>query len=198
MARDERAPERGELPLLQGKRLMLRPARDDDAHALAEILAEPEVARWWGRHDLEDVRAELRARPSFAILVEDVVAGWLQVDEETDRDYPSVAFDIALTSALHGRGYGREALRLAIRHFLERGHHRFTIDPALENERAVRCYAAVGFKPVGVLRAYGRAPDGGWRDGLLMDLLAEEIEAPRPAGARGRAIPATDVESCHG
>ena len=28
---------------------------------------------------------------------------------------------------------------------------------------------------VGVLRAYERAPDGSWRDGLLMDLLADEL-----------------------
>jgi len=53
-----------------------------------------------------------------------------------------------------------------------RGHHRFTIEPDLENERAIRSYAAVGFKPVGVLRSYGRDPaGGGWRDGLLMDLM---------------------------
>jgi aminoglycoside 6'-N-acetyltransferase len=28
---------------------------------------------------------------------------------------------------------------------------------------------------VGVLRSYERAPDGSWRDGLLMDLLADEL-----------------------
>ena len=64
---------------------------------------------------------------------------------------------------------------MAIDHLADaRGHHRFTIDPAADNERAVRCYAAVGFKPVGVLRRYWRGPDGLWRDGLLMDMLADE------------------------
>jgi aminoglycoside 6'-N-acetyltransferase len=29
-----------------------------------------------------------------------------------------------------------------------------------------------GFKPVGLMREYWRDPDGVWRDGLLMDLLA--------------------------
>jgi aminoglycoside 6'-N-acetyltransferase len=62
-------------------------------------------------------------------------------------------------------------LRLAIEHFVAKGHHRFTIDPDPRNERAVRSYAAVGFKPVGILRAYERNPDGGWNDGLLMDLV---------------------------
>jgi aminoglycoside 6'-N-acetyltransferase len=66
--------------------------------------------------------------------------------------------------------------RLAIEHFVAKGHHRFTIDPATDNERAIRSYAAVGFKPVGVLRAYGRNPDGGWHDGLLMDLIVLDGE----------------------
>jgi aminoglycoside 6'-N-acetyltransferase len=169
--------DREALPLLDGARLLLRPVCADDAAALTDILTEPEVARWWGRNDIDSVREEMRAQPSFVIVVDGAVAGWLHVHEETDPDYPSVAFDIALTTAVHGEGYAQEALRVSIRHFIDRGHHRFTIDPAVDNERAVRCYAAVGFKPVGVLRAYERAPDGRWRDGLLMDLLADEFNS---------------------
>ena len=56
----------------------------------------------------------------------------------------------------------------------ERGHHRITIDPAVDNEVAIRCYRALGFRPVGVLREYETLPDGTRRDGLLMDLLAAE------------------------
>jgi len=148
----------------------------DDAQALTDILVQPEVARWWGHNDIESVREELRAQPSFAIVIGGAVAGWLHVHEETEPDYPSVAFDIVLAPALQGRGYGQEALRVAIRHFIARGHHRFSIDPSETNERAIRCYSAVGFKPVGILRAYERAPDGTWRDGLLMDLLAAEFD----------------------
>lgn len=163
------------LPTLQGERVLLRPAQLDDAQALADILAEPEVARWWGANDIDSVREEMRAQPSFVIVIDDAVAGWLQVHEENEPDYPSVAFDIVLATALHRRGYGREALRLAIAHFIERGHHRFSIDPSAANERAIRSYTSVGFKPVGILRSYERAPDGRWRDGLLMDLLADEF-----------------------
>jgi aminoglycoside 6'-N-acetyltransferase len=166
-----------DLPSLTGERLLLRPARDADAPAFAAILAEPEVAPWWAPESLDTVREQIRDLRSFAIVVDDAVAGWLHVHEEDDPEYPSVAFDIGLTTSLHGRGYGREALRVAIRHFIARGHHRFTIDPAAVNARAIRCYTAVGFKPVGILRAYERTPDGGWRDGLLMDLLAAELTA---------------------
>jgi aminoglycoside 6'-N-acetyltransferase len=57
----------------------------------------------------------------------------------------------------------------------DRGHHRLTIDPAAQNARAIRCYEKVGFRPVGILREYWRDADGVWRDGLFMDLLAQEL-----------------------
>jgi aminoglycoside 6'-N-acetyltransferase len=147
----------------------LRPAGEGDVPALAALLADPEVQAWWGRYDAARVRKELAG--TFAIEVDGTVAGWLHVHEETDPAYPSVAFDIALATSVQGQGVGPETLRLAIRHYAARGHHRFTIDPAADNERAIRAYAAVGFEPVGIMRRYERAPDGRWRDGLLMDLI---------------------------
>jgi aminoglycoside 6'-N-acetyltransferase len=104
------------------------------------------------------------------------VIGLIQYYEETDPAYRHAGLDIALATASHGRGYGSEALGLLVRHLIEeRGHHRLTIDPAASNERAIRAYERVGFRPVGVLREYERTPDGVWRDGLLMDLLASEL-----------------------
>lgn len=92
--------------------------------------------------------------------------------------YPEVAFDIMLGTRWHGRGLGRRALRLAIDYFISRGHHRFTIDPALDNTAAVRCYSAVGFQRVGILRQAERVPGGApdeFRDALFMDLLASDL-----------------------
>jgi aminoglycoside 6'-N-acetyltransferase len=147
--------------------LELRPFRRPDAGALEALFAEPEVKRWWVDPDYD-------RENGWVVEVRGEVVGWVQYEEESYEWYPSVAFDIAMTTALHGRGYGRRALRLAIQHFVAKGHHRFTIDPDAENERAIRSYAAVGFEPVGVLRSYGRDPAGGWRDGLLMDLIVLE------------------------
>jgi aminoglycoside 6'-N-acetyltransferase len=109
-------------------------------------------------------------------VVDGAVRGWLLCSEERDPDYRHVGFDIMLAAEVQGRGYGPEALRVAIRHFAARGHHRFTIDPAAHNERAIRAYASVGFRPVGLMRRYERGADGTWHDGLLMDLLADELE----------------------
>jgi len=165
---------RGELPLLRGERVVLRPAAEADVESLASILAEPDVRAWWGAYDAARVRRELAEIPSWAIEVDGVVRGWLHANEEPDPDYPSVAFDVLVSERERGGGYGREALRVAISWFVgERGHHRFTIDPAVENERAIRAYEAVRFRRVGVLRRYERAPDGRWRDGLLMELIVE-------------------------
>ena len=138
-------------PDVAGPRLELRAFRDEDVEPLAAILAEPEVAAWWPRYDVERTRREFTEDPNqWIVEVGGEVAGCVLYEEETEPDYRHVAFDIAIATRLHGGGYGTEALRTAIGHFAGKGHHRFTIDPAAHNERAIRAYAAVGFKPVGV------------------------------------------------
>ncbi|HEY4450322.1 MAG TPA: GNAT family N-acetyltransferase [Solirubrobacteraceae bacterium] len=156
-------------PTLRDGNLKLRPFRSGDAEAIAGLLAEPEVHRWWqdGHFDQQH---------GWVATVAGKFAGWVQYEEETYVWFPSVGFDLALTTALHGHGYGRRVLRIVVEHFLARGHHRFTIDPNVNNLRAIRCYAAAGFKPVGVLRSYERNPDGGYNDGLLMDLIVLDSE----------------------
>jgi aminoglycoside 6'-N-acetyltransferase len=167
-----------EMPTLQGECLTLRPLREEDLDELLEVIASPSVRDWWGATDEPDqVRRDLRNDgAAFAIEVEGALAGWLGVSEENEPDYRSAGLDIILAAPYQDRGLGPEALRTAIDWLVrERGHHRFTIDPALNNERAIRAYSAVGFQRVGVMRRYERGPDGSWRDGLLMDLLAEEL-----------------------
>jgi aminoglycoside 6'-N-acetyltransferase len=151
----------------------LRAATEDDIPAILAYLAEPEVAAWWGSNTADDVRQELEQ--TRVIIVDGEVAGHLLCHEETEPDYRSVAFDIAIATRFHGTGVGRAALRQAIRGYIARGHHRFTIDPTVGNEKAIRSYSAVGFKPIGIGREAERGPDGVWRDSLLMDLLAREF-----------------------
>jgi aminoglycoside 6'-N-acetyltransferase len=166
---------------LAGPRVLLRPFTPDDAAALNRILGEPEVTRWWSTWDENRVREEMSAEPGCVIEVDGVVTGWVQWDEQTEPDYRHVALDMFLGTRFHGHGYATETLRVVIRHFAQQGHHRFTIDPTVGNDAAIRAYSAVGFKPVGVLRRQERAPDGSWRDGLLMDLLVDELSEPGSA-----------------
>ncbi len=161
--------------MLRGPRVTLRRGHVTDAEALVAVLQAPAVARWWGDYGLERVRKEVA--DCYVIVIDGEIHGWVFCEEESDPDYRHVGFDVALSPAVHGHGYGSEALRVLIKHHIERGHHRFTIDPAAGNAQAIRAYRAVGFRPVGLMRAYERGPDGVWHDNLLMDLLVDEFRA---------------------
>jgi len=161
-----------ETPALQGPRVRLRRPDSADLPALAAIRAEPGVCRWWGESQPGDLEPPADG-DLLAIEVDGSVAGAIQYEEVTDPMYHSAGIDLFLGAEWQGRGLGREAVGLLARHLIDaRGHHRLTIDPAADNERAIRCYEAVGFERVGLMRQYERAADGTWRDGLLMELLA--------------------------
>jgi aminoglycoside 6'-N-acetyltransferase len=165
---------------LRGREVVLRSTTPDDAPILAAILAEPDVARWWGDFDLERVTAELidgdPEEDPFVIEHDGEVIGYIQAVEEEEPDFRHAGIDLFLRTDAQGRGLGPDAIRtLAIELIDGRGHHRITIDPAAENSRAIAAYARLGFRPVGVMRRYQRLRDGRWVDALLMDLLADEL-----------------------
>lgn len=57
--------------------------------------------------------------------------------------------DFHLDPAFHGGGLGIDAVRTLARHLIDDlGHHRLVIDPAADNDAAIRCYAKVGFRLV--------------------------------------------------
>jgi aminoglycoside 6'-N-acetyltransferase len=166
-------------PELEGEEVRLRPLELGDVQPLVEIGGEPEVARWWGEITYEHLRDKAEGRDeatAFAIERDGALVGLAEFSETGEADYNSVNIDLYLTTSVHGRGLGRDAVRTLARWLVsERGHHRLTIDPAADNAAAIRCYEAVGFKRVGILRRYWRDPQGEWRDGLLLDLLAEDL-----------------------
>jgi aminoglycoside 6'-N-acetyltransferase len=169
---------------LRGAAVVLVPVGGAHVGHLRRILATEPVRRRWGAETASpgwpfDDPSSVR----FAVMVGGAVRGMVQYTEEDEPAYRHASIDIFLDPAVHNRGLGRDAVGTLARHLVrDRGHHRLTIDPAVDNPAAIRCYAAVGFRPVGVMRRYERDPDGrGWHDGLLMDLLAEELDAT-PAG----------------
>ncbi|MCM2578931.1 GNAT family N-acetyltransferase [Streptomyces meridianus] len=170
-------------PTLTGSAVTLRPAVEADIPLLAAIRATPEVfARWRGGEDLEaEIRADLADGETRISTVEldGRVVGAIQWSAQEEPDYRHASIDIYLDPAVHGRGVGADAVRTLARHLIdEHGHHRLVIDPAADNAAAIACYRKVGFRPVGVMRAYERGSDDSWHDGLLMDLLAEELTEP--------------------
>lgn len=170
----------GDRPVLRGERVVLRPLLPADRGRLIEILSDPTVQQWWDsrgpEHSAEELLGDREVAP-FAIELGGTMIGSIQYHEETDPEYRSAGIDVFLDAAHQDRGYGTEAVRTLARWLLDvRGHHRLTIDPAAANVRAIRAYEKVGFRPVGVMRQYERRQDGTFHDGLLMDLLAGELQ----------------------
>jgi aminoglycoside 6'-N-acetyltransferase len=140
---------------------------------------EPDLGSGWPLDEPEVVR--------FAVVVGEQVVGLVQYSQEDDPDYRHASLDIFLDPAVHGQGVGRDAIATLAAHLVDdHRHHRLVIDPAADNHAAIRCYGAVGFRSVGVMRRYERDSAGsGWHDGLLMDLLAEDLERRPTAAGRG-------------
>ena len=164
--------------MLKGELVELVPVTEAHVPDLRRILHTPQVHARWGDADdepgwpLEDPEVVC-----FAVLVDGDVRGMIQYGEEEDPGYRNASLDIFLDAEVHGRGVGEDTVRTLARFLVEeRGHHRLVIDPAADNAAAIRCYEKVGFRPVGIMRRYERDTDGqGWHDGLLMDLLADEL-----------------------
>ncbi len=165
---------------LHGTSVLLRPVVPDDVEQLTKILATPEVRRWWGRYDHERVEREFLQADErtvvFAVELQGQVIGSIQFYEEPTPDYRHAGIDVFLDPDYHGQGLGTDAVRTVARYLVhDRGHHRLVIDPAADNEAAIKCYERVGFKRVGVMRDYERGPDGRWHDCLMLEMLKHEL-----------------------
>ena len=179
----ERTPSEslsGRPTLLGNGNIVLRPLLADDVERVAQIQSEPSVARWWGPPDEADLRRQADGSGDekvFAIEREGEIVGLIQYHEENEPDFRHAGIDVFLAGRAQGRGLGTEAVWMLARYLIdEQGYHRLTIDPAADNAAAIRTYEKIGFRAVGIMREYWRSPDGTWRDGLLMDLLAREFE----------------------
>lgn len=156
---------------LRGERVVLRPLGSADLPRVEKIQRQPSVMVRWGEPSGFD-----EGVVPFAIQLDGEVVGVIQYHEEEDPMYRSAGIDLFLAEEVQGQGLGTDAVRTMARYLVhDRGHHRLTIDPAADNLPAIRAYEKVGFKPVGVMRRYERLPGGDWHDGLLMDLLADEL-----------------------
>lgn len=166
-------------PLLEGEGFVLRPPREGELRRLArDMAADPEASPWVGS-DIATLERWFTDECCVTLVI-DVggdPAGVITYEEETDPDYRHVAIDITLLAAHVNRGLGSASIRLlALWLASTLDHHRFTIDPAADNARAIRAYEKAGFRPVGIMREYERGADGSYHDNLLMDLLVRELE----------------------
>ena len=161
-------------------RTRLRPVAPGDVDVLATILATPDVARWWPNYDRARVEEEMlhpdTDETKWVIDLDGRVVGMIQAAEETEAEFRHASIDLFLDPSVRGRGIGPDGIRAVAAWLIDhRGHHRLTIDPAADNAAAIAAYRKVGFRDVGRLRRYQLMGDGTWADGLLMEMLADEL-----------------------
>ena len=168
---------------ISGAQIRIRPLEPGDIDVLTEILLAPSVARWWPDYDRERIQREMLDADDdevwLAIELDGRLVGLIGYYEQDEPEYRHAGIDLTLHPDFHDRGLGTDAVRTLARWLIEEsGHHRLIIDPDVDNARAIRCYEKVGFRRVGVMRRYQSLRDGSHRDGLLMDLLADELTTP--------------------
>jgi RimJ/RimL family protein N-acetyltransferase len=164
--------------------MTLRPPTLVDAAPLLDILSEPEVSKWWVGYTAERIREEIIDSDHALVMeIDGSCAGAIFLYPNEDPEYLHVVIHLFLGAQWYGHRYGAEALAIVIAHLATLGHHRFTLDPNVNNAPAIRSYERLGFRRVGVLREYQLRPDGSHEDGLLMDLVLSEF----PNGVDWRA-----------
>jgi aminoglycoside 6'-N-acetyltransferase len=136
-----------------------RPLTTGDLPLMQTWLGAPHMRRWWG--DAEPALAELRQaieEPStdpFLVLIEGRPGGYIQsydIHAEPDhpyRDQPpgSIGIDLSLGEAdLLGAGHGPRIIEAFVARLFAAGVPRIVIDPAPDNERAIRAYEKAHFR----------------------------------------------------
>lgn len=173
--------------IIQGRRVRLRPIREEDLPHFVRWLNDPEVRHFLSISDdppltLESEREwyeETRASAdSVHWAIETAEGELLGTMELRLADHHSRAeVGIAIQDkARWGQGYGTEALRQVLRYaFDEMGLRRVFLITDEDNLRAIRSYRKCGFVQEGVLRAH-RLRRGRPVNALVMAILREEYE----------------------
>jgi RimJ/RimL family protein N-acetyltransferase len=170
--------------------LSLRPAIEQDLAFLSALAADPQVEPFlaFGSADPAQLQALLTA-PGPA----PGSGGLIVIDSEGDGGVGGLALTLVnqrsricdlsrlmVRPELRRSGIATNAVRLACRHALhDHGMHRVQAECYGDNVAAHRLFEQAGFTHEGTRRrAYWRR--GGWLDGVMFGLLAEELGHAAP------------------
>lgn len=187
---------------LEAAGLALRRASRDDIDFLVGLMTHSDVEPFLGLVGARDRKALLEQIERCEASPEE--RGRLVVEAEADcsvRSAGTLGYEIVnrpsriagvsgvvVHPELQGRGLGVAAVRLLCEHLVgDLGYHRVQLECYEYNARAIQVFERAGFSREGVRRsAYWR--HGRWNDGVLLGLVAEDLQAPdQPRVARRRA-----------
>ena len=95
--------------LLRGRNVVLRPLQVDDVERVAEIQAEPGVARWWGLPDEAQLRRQADGvddEKAFAIETDGELVGLFSTTRRTSPTSATQELMSSLPSAPTGAAWG--------------------------------------------------------------------------------------------
>lgn len=186
--------------LTRDDRLAVRALTEGDIPQMARWLSDPEVLRYYeGRDQPYD---EGRVRQKFFseererieqlfVLYDGVPLGYAQVypleaDERASYGYTAAqpdgavyGLDLFIGETMYwNRGIGTQLVMALTRYAVE-AHDAFivTLDPRVENARAVRCYEKAGYRIVKRLPSR-ELHEGAWHDCWLMEWRADGRPTP--------------------
>jgi RimJ/RimL family protein N-acetyltransferase len=173
--------------MLKGERVTLRAVERDDLKRLHELQRNVDLVLlsdgMWQPIPLASLEKDYDKHVSdddkawFAIEVAGTVVGDLNLHHRDRRSGVS-AFGVAIYDPAYvGQGYGREAIGLMLDWaFRIQNYQRIWLDTWATNERAIRCYRALGFVEEGRQRRQLYV-NGEYIDVVIMGLLREEWQA---------------------
>lgn len=170
--------------------MILRPLAATDLGRCVKWFSDPRILRFLGRNSPVILAEEERwfrdyqrrtDEQIFAIEVEGVHIGNLGL-HKIDAAHRKADVGIVIGEPeLWSRGYGTEAMRVALRYAFDvLGLNRVSLDVLEHNERAIRTYERLGFQREGLHRE-DVYKDGVFVNVLRMGILARELpDAPPP------------------
>ncbi|HEY6202349.1 MAG TPA: GNAT family protein [Candidatus Limnocylindria bacterium] len=190
-------------PTLRGQRVTLRPMTQADAPHLVRWANDPDFAWFqWGRRPGRfadndaarkwmDVIGENRG-VVFAIEYEGRPIGQANYRDLRPKG-KSAEVGIGIGEpALWGKGLGREALGLLVRHLVDDlGVHRVSLSVLAYNDRAIASYRAAGFEVEGVERDGVMTDKGHFADDVKMAYVVGRTRPafdPRPVALTGMHV----------
>lgn len=175
--------------MLRGEKVTLRPIEREDlkrmhelaTHNVEQVLLARGAWEPWSLAAMEkefDKHLEEQDKSEFVIEADGTIIGNIGLHPWKNRRAGSASFGVTIFDSEYlGKGYGRDAVNTLLDWaFRIQNFQRVGLTCLATNERAIRCYEAVGFVHEGRMRQ-AQYVNGSYVDEVQMGILRGEWEA---------------------